>query len=62
MYSTEINETLRRNNYTIDSETYSNICQTSPQINHAKYNAHEQCYEIWTDDGNYWKFTVHRKE
>jgi hypothetical protein len=38
MYSHEIQRILEENNYNIDSETYIDICQSSPQICHVKYD------------------------
>lgn len=61
MFSWEINQTLESQNYNLDSETYINICRTSPQISRVKYDPYLNSYEIWTNDNNYWKFSVHRK-
>lgn len=62
MFSNEIDQALESRNYNIDSGTYSNICSSSPQINHIKYNPYSNDYEMWSDDNYYWKFTVYRKE
>ncbi len=51
---------LELNNYNINSETYSNICSTSPQITRIKYSPFGNFFEIWASDG-YWKFMVYRK-
>ncbi len=61
MYSYQIEQILESNNYNIDSETYINICSTSPQITRTKYNPSGNYFEIWASNG-YWKFTVYRKE
>ncbi len=61
MYSFQIQQMLDSKNYNIDSETYINICSTSPQITRIKYSPFGNFFEIWANDG-YWKFTVHRKE
>jgi len=61
MYSCEIDKLLQGQNYNINSETYINICSTSPQITRIKYNPNGNHFEIWVSD-RYWKFTVHRKE
>ncbi len=61
MYSCEIDKLLQEQNYNINSETYINICATSPQIKRVKYTPYGNYYEIWASDG-YWKFTVYRKE
>ncbi len=61
MYSYQIQQILDSNNYNINSETYINICSTSPQIKEVKYSSYGNYFEIWTSDG-YWKFNVYRKE
>lgn len=62
MYSCEINQILESQNYNIDSETYINICDTSPQISRVKYDPYDNKYDIWTNDNFYWKINVYRKE
>lgn len=62
MYSCEINQALESQNYNIDSETYIDICNTSPQISRVKYDPYDNKYEIWTNDNFYWKINVYRKE
>lgn len=62
MYSYEINKTLESQNYNIDSETYMDICNTSPQISRVKYEPYDNKYEIWTKDNFYWKINIYRKE
>lgn len=62
MYSYEITKTLESQNYNIDSETYMDICNTSPQISRVKYDPYDNKYEIWTNDNFYWKFNIYRKE
>ena len=58
MYSHEIRNILKNNNYIIDSETYINIIQTSPQINHIKYSPYSDSFEMWSDSGEYWNYKV----
>ena len=62
MYSYEISDILKNNNYIIDSETYINIIQTSPQINHIKYLPCSGSFEMWSDVGEYWNYKVFKKE
>lgn len=62
MYSHEIENVMKSNNYNIKNILYSYICQTSPQINHIKYNSYEQCFEMWIKDNYYWKFKVNRED
>lgn len=61
MYSYEINKILESQNYNIDSETYTDICNTSPQISRVKYDPYDNKYEIWTSDNYSWKINVYRK-
>lgn len=58
MYSYEINQTIVSQNYNIDSETYINICNTSPQISRVKYEPFDDIFNIWTDDNYHWTFRV----
>ena len=58
MYSWEIDKILNENNFAINAETYIQIISTSPQINHIKYQAFGDYFEIWTDDRYEWKFKV----
>ena len=60
MYSYEIDQILKSQNYNINSETYINICSTSPQISRVKYDSYENKCEIWTDDNYYWKFSIYK--
>lgn len=62
MYSYEIDKILESQNYNIDSESYINICNTSPQISRVKYDPYDNKYEIWTSDNYSWKINVYRKE
>ena len=47
MYSVEIQKVLEENNYNIDSETYIDICQNSPQICHVKYDAFQFYFKVF---------------
>lgn len=62
MYDWEINQILQQNQNNIDSETYLHICSTSPQINYIKYEPYGNFFEMWSNDGMHFKFTVYRKE
>lgn len=59
MYSYEIDNLLKSKNYTIDSDTYTNICKSSPQVKRVKYEPVHNSFEIRTDDGFHWKFVVY---
>lgn len=54
MYSWEIDRIIRENNNMIKSDIYIDICKTSPQIDHIKYNSFENIIEMWTIDNYYW--------
>ena len=62
MYSWEISKILENNNYRIDSELYIDICKSSPQLSHIKYNSYDNCFEVWDDANNYWRFQVYLKK
>mgnify|MGYP001042865563 FL=1 len=62
MYSSEIDQIIESQYYNIDSETYIDICNTSPQISRVKYDPYDNKYEIWTNDNCHWKINVYRKE
>ena len=62
MYSHEITQTMESNNYNIDSEIYFQICNSSPQIDHIKYDPCERCHEMWSNDGYNWKFKVYQQK
>lgn len=58
MYSSEIEQTLKSQDYNIDSKTYLYICQLSPQISRIKYDSFENNFNIWTNDNYHWTFKV----
>lgn len=62
MYSHEIQRILEENNYNIDSETYIDICQNSPQICHVKYDTFQDNFLIETSDGYQFYFKVYPKQ
>lgn len=59
MYSHEIDQTLKSQNYNVDADTYLHICNSSPQVTHDPYS---DSFELWTKDGYYWKIKICRKE
>ena len=61
MFSWEIRDELEKYNYRISSEIYKKICD-SPQIQKIKYEPFGDYYELYTDDGCYYKFTVYKGE
>nr|DAH62594.1 MAG TPA: hypothetical protein [Caudoviricetes sp.] len=38
--------------------TYNKICENSSQIIEIKYSSYENYFEIWTNDGYYWRLRV----
>ena len=62
MYSQEIEELLKLRNYLISVKEYLRILETSPQINHIKYNPFDDCFDIWTDDRYYFKTKVRKEQ
>lgn len=62
MYSIEIDQKLKSENYNIRSDTYLHICDSSPQIIHIKYDPYSNLFELWTTDNFYWKIKIYRKE
>ena len=62
MYSWEIDQKMKEYNYNIPSFLYIDIISNSPQIKYIKYNPYDNSFEIWTNEGIYWKFKVYLKE
>lgn len=62
MYSYEIEQVLKLRNYNIYSDIYLDICNSSPQITHIKYDSYNEDFHIWTNDNYYWNIKVYRKE
>lgn len=62
MYSYEIQQLLQLKNYLLSNKEYIDMINTSPQINHVRYNPYENEFETWTDDNYYFKYKVYVKE
>lgn len=58
MYSYEIDNKLKSENYNLNTGTYIQICKTSPQIIRIKYEPFENNFDIWTNDNYHWTFKV----
>ena len=61
MYSKEIEELLKYKNFIINSKEYMKIVETSPQIDHIKYNAFEDTIDIYTTDNYSFKVKVKKE-
>ena len=57
MYSWEIHNELEKYNYVIPLCVYDNICN-SQQVRRIKYEPFDDCYELYTTDGYYWRFKI----
>ena len=61
MFSNEIDKLVKEHGYNLPCSVYLTLSPTtSPQITRIKYNPFSNQFEIWTDDGYYWKFSVWR--
>lgn len=59
MYSTELDDLMKRKNYRLTKKEYALISpETCSQISRLKYSPFEDCFEMWTYDNYYWKFKV----
>ena len=61
MYDYEINQYMAERNYNLSNKEYIYICNTCPQINHVKYDAWSNRFEMWSDQGNHWSFSVYKE-
>nr|DAZ42603.1 MAG TPA: hypothetical protein [Caudoviricetes sp.] len=61
MYSYEIAQLLESKGYNIDSKTYIDMMNSSPQINHITYKPFDDCFDMWSVDGEYWNYKVYKK-
>ena len=61
MYSYEISKLLEKHNRSLPASLYINMIQSSPQINHAKYNPYGNYYESWDTQGAYWKYSIYKE-
>lgn len=60
MYPYEVAEFLRKRNWYIGGDDLIKVTSTkeNPQLNHIKFNAFNNEYEMWDNEGNYYKFTA----
>ena len=58
----ELGQYLDNKGYSLTTGEYLHICYACPQINHIKFDAYSDYFEVWTDDGGCFKFKVFNKE
>lgn len=60
MYPYEVAEFLKQRNWYIGGDDLIKITSVkeNPQLNHIKFNAWTNEYEMWDIEGNYYKFTA----
>lgn len=61
LYSWKLENYLVSKNNTISNKEYKYIYKTYLQINHIKYDAFENRFDMWTINGNYFRFKVYYK-
>ena len=37
------------------------MMNSSPQINHITYKPFDDCFDMWSVDGEYWNYKVYKK-
>ena len=60
MYDYEIQRYLEERNYNLSNKEYFYVCNTCPQINHIKYDAWSNKFDLWTMDGSHWAISVYK--
>lgn len=62
MYSCEIDQLLKKNNFNISNEEYKDILNPldSPQIINIAYDTSSDSFRVATNDGYLWNFKVYR--
>lgn len=61
LYNYEITQLLESNGCNIDSETYIQMINSSPQIDHIVYKMFDNRFDMWDGSGEYWNFSVYKK-
>ena len=61
MYSSEIDDIMKKRNYCLPSRLYQMIVDNSSQICRVKYDAFSDKFSIWTSDGYYWEIKVYQE-
>ena len=62
MYSCEIDQLLKKNNFNISNEEYKDILNPldSSQIINVAYDTSSDLFRVATNDGYLWRFTVYK--
>lgn len=62
MYSCEIDQLLKKNNFNISNEEYKDILNPldSSQIINVVYDTSSDSFRVATNDGYLWRFTVYK--
>lgn len=59
MYSWEIDQMLRDNNFVINKDQYAELCpQKNPQTSRLTYDTSSNIFHLYTYDGYNWEFKV----
>ena len=61
MYSSEIDDILKKRNYCLPSHLYFKIVENSSQMCQVKYDAYSDKYSVHTDDGYHWEVRVYQE-
>lgn len=61
MYSSEIDDIVKKRNYCLPSKLYFKIVENSSQISQVKYDAYSDKYSIHTTDGYHWEVKVYQE-
>ena len=61
MYSSEIDDIVKKRNYCLPAYLYFKIGGNSSQICQVKYDAYSDKYSIRTTDGYYWEVKVYQE-
>ena len=63
MYSYQIDNIMRENNYLLSRSDYLSINpNTSPQIARMTYDPFNNKFDVWTYDNYHWEFRVKQEE
>ena len=61
MYDWELTQYISERRGQLSNNEYMYICNTSPQIDHIKYDAWSDKFEMWSKNGCYWSFKVYKE-